>query len=390
MSASLSMLAAATASGDFLTTLFPVLADYALLLTPVKGLVLAVVVMSMAGLSVLAERKICAWIQRRHGPNRAVVPFLAPIPGINFIRRLGLFQLAADGGKFLFKEEPVPGHVRKFYYVLAPIVALIPPVTLVALLPFGQWTHEGVTHPLVLANLDIGYLFILALSSLGVYGMILAGWGSNSKYPFLGSMRASAQMLSYELALGLSLLPIFMWAAGKGSEGLNLFNIASAQIGGSDWALWNIAWQPLSALIFLIAIFAETNRLPFDMPESETDLVAGFNTEYGAFKFGLFFVAEYMHVVIGSAVFSILFLGGWSIPFVDYTTLGLWAAPLSVLAILVKTIAMIVFFIFIRWTLPRFRSDQIMNLGWRVLMPVAIANLLLNAVIIGLWDTLRK
>ena len=235
------------------------------------------VFMTIAGYSVLAERKISSFIHGRVGPNRTRIPIIGHIPVLgNFITRLGLFQPAADGLKFLFKEEIVPGHVKVGYYYLAPILALVPALTTMVVLPFGRYVDpQGVVQPLVLAHIDVGILFILAVSSLGVYGIVLAGWASNSKYPFLGAIRSSAQMISYELALGLSILPVFMWAAAPGSEyGLSLFGVVQSQE-----TLWLAIWQPLSALIFLVAIFAETNRLPFDMAESETDLVGGFHTE---------------------------------------------------------------------------------------------------------------
>ena len=256
------------------------------------------VFMSLCGLCVLAERKVSGWIQGRVGPNRTRVPIIGDIPVLgDVITRLGLFQLPADGLKFLFKEEVIPGHVKVGFYNLAPIVALAPALTTMVVLPFGRYYDaDGILQPLVLANVDLGMLFILAISSLGVYGIVLAGWASNSKYPFLGAIRASAQMISYELAMGLSLLPVFIWSAAPGSDyGMSLFGVVQAQQG-----LWLGIWQPISALIFLVALFAETNRLPFDMAESETDLVGGFHTEYGAFKFGLFFVAEYAPLRKGS------------------------------------------------------------------------------------------
>ena len=268
-------------------------------------------VMTMAGYSVLAERKVSAWMQGRVGPNRTVLPLVSYIPFFGkFLKGLGIFQPLADGLKFLFKEEIIPGHVNKFYYNLAPIVALVPALTTMTVLPFGEfYNSDGESVPLMLANLEVGILFILAVSSLGVYGIVLAGWSSNSKYPFLGGIRSSAQMISYELAMGLSLLPIFLWVSqpGSGLLGLSLVDIVQSQSNSA----WLFLVQPVSALIFLIALFAETNRLPFDMPESETDLVGGFHTEYGGFKFGIFFVAEYAHIVVGSAIFTLIFLGGW-------------------------------------------------------------------------------
>lgn len=346
----------------------------------IKALIVIGAVMTMAGYAVLMERKIAGWIQGRPGPNRTQIPILGSIPIIGtFLTRLGVFQPAADGLKFLFKEDALPGHVNKFYYVLAPMVAFVPAMTTMIVLPFGQYTGaDGITVPIVLANLDIGILFILAVSSLGVYGIILGGWAANSKYPFLGGVRASAQMISYELAMALSILPVFMWFGGT----LNLYAVVQGQ-----YAVWTIFAQPVSALIFLVALFAETNRLPFDMPESETDLVAGYNTEYGAFKFGLFFVAEYTHIIIGSGVFVALFLGGWTLPFVPIPE-GIAGAVISIGIFLAKVFVLVFFFMWIRWTLPRFRYDQVMNLGWKKLLPLAIANLVVYAIIIALIENL--
>ena len=350
-----------------------------------KALLMISVVMGCAAYAVLLERKVAAAIQWRPGPNRTTIPIFGGLPVIGrFLTRIGIFQPMADGLKFLFKEDPFPRHVNRFYYVLAPLVAFIPAMTTMTVLPFGVYTDaEGVAQPMVLANLDIGILFILAVSSLGVYGIVLGGWASNSKFPFLGGIRASAQMISYELAMGMSLLPVFMWFGGT----LNLFNIVQGQ---QDLLFgfipsWTIFYQPLSALIFLVALFAETNRLPFDMPESETDLVAGFNTEYGAFKFGLFFVGEYAHIVIGSGVFTLLFLGGWDIPWIGIPE-GVFGSVLSVGVFFLKVLALVFFFMWIRWTLPRFRYDQVMKLGWQRLLPLAIANLVVYAIVIALIE----
>ena len=345
-------------------------------------------VMTMAGYSVLAVRKVSAWMQGRVGPNRTVLPLVGSVPVIGrFLQGLGIFQPLADGLKFLFKEEIVPGHVNKLYYYLAPIVALVPALTTMTVLPFGEFTNaDGNFVPLILADLDIGILFILAVSSLGVYGIVLAGWSSNSKYPFLGGIRSSAQMISYELAMGLSLLPVFLWVSEPGSSvsSLSLVEIVRAQ----NSSTWLLLIQPVSALIFLIALFAETNRLPFDMPESETDLVGGFHTEYGSFKFGIFFVAEYAHIVIGSAIFTLLFLGGWNfLPWLDNPWPSSWIGTLiGTVWFLTKTIGLIFFFIWIRWTLPRFRYDQVMNLGWTKLLPLALANLVFYILLVTWLD----
>lgn len=355
-------------------------------LKTIYALIMIGVVMSLAGYSVLAERKIASWIQGRIGPNRTALPIISVIPVIGpFLVRLGVWQPLADGLKFLFKEDPVPGHVNKPYYYLAPILALLPALVTMVVLPFGEYTDSlGKSHPLVLANLDIGILFILAVSSLGVYSIVLAGWSSNSKYPFYGGVRSAAQMISYELAMGLAILPVFVWSNGpSGAGGLSLHSVVWAQD-----TLWMCMWQPISALIFLVALFAETNRLPFDMPESESELVGGFHTEYGSFKFGLFFVAEYTHMLIGSAVFVLLFLGGWNfLPGMpDAWPANYLGAVCSVFWFLLKIFLIMFLFIWVRWTLPRFRYDQVLKLGWNVLLPLAIFNFILNLIIIGLWD----
>ncbi len=361
----------------------------------VAAVAVTVVVVSIAGYSVLAERKVSSWIQGRVGPNRTALPLVSSVPVIGKILvGIGLWQPLADGLKFLFKEDPVPGHVNKPFYYLAPILALVPAVVLIAVIPFGLWWDDsGTAHPLVLANLDIGILFIFAVSSLGVYGIVLAGWSANSKYPYHGGIRASAQMISYELAMGLSILPVFIWVNAPGQEGtLSLFAVVESQ-----QSLWLFMWQPLSALIFLTALFAEANRAPFDMAESETDLVGGFHTEYGSFKFGLFFVAEYTHMVIGSAVFTLLFFGGWhflpTFGFLPEAVVNPWpegilGSILSTLWFLAKTLFLVFFFIWVRWTLPRFRYDQVMKLGWNILLPVALANLVFYIFAIALYDLL--
>ena len=262
------------------------------LLKVVFSLVCVVVVMSFAGLSVVAERKVCAYIQGRYGPNRTAIPIIAAIPLLgNFLKKNGLMQLVADGLKFLLKEDPLPAHVNKFWYMIAPVMSLSPVLIAACVIPFGvYWTDGGVMAPLAVANFDASLLFALAIGALGVYGAIMAGWSSNSKFPYMGGMRASAQVISYELAMGLSVLSVVLMVGTRADvdSPLSMFEIGRAQEG-----LWFCITQPVAALIFLIALFAETNRLPFDMAESETDLVSGFHTEYGSFKFGLFFVGEY-------------------------------------------------------------------------------------------------
>jgi len=308
----------------------------------------------------------------------------------------------ADGGKMLFKEDSLPNHVNKFYFMLAPVIAMIPALSTVTVVPFGAYlAANGAVVPLGLAPVDVGILAVFAISSLGVYSLILAGWASNSKYPFLGSVRASAQLISYELSMTLAVLPVFLWVNAPGTDGtmgfgrVVEFQSQPTLTGG----LWFGFIMPVSALIFLISLFAETNRQPFDTVESEADLVGSFHTEYGAFKWGLFFVAEYSHMIVGSAVFVLLFCGGWNpLPWVPLASLVGWLhnvtgwsftiAPLfvgilSIIIFLGKVLAMIFFFMWVRWTVPRFRYDQVMKLGWRTLLPASIVNLLFYAIAIA-------
>ena len=337
-----------------------------------RGLTAIVILMSIAAYAVLLERKASAWIQGRVGPNRTNHPLIAWIPFVGtFLQKGGFIQPAADGLKFLFKEDPLPGHVRKTTYILAPIVALAPALLALVMLPFGRLpTGEVIT---LCPGADIGVLFMFAISSLGVYGIALAGWSANSKYPFLGAVRGSAQLISYELAMGLSVLTVFLATAKPDQDNaLSLVSMVDAQTG-----VWNIFYHPIAALVFLICIFAEANRHPFDMPESETDLVGGFHTEYGSFKFGLFFVAEYSHMIIGSSLFIVMFLGGWHfVPGVPTVGSGLIASLFGVAWFFFKLCAFLFFFVWVRWTIPRFRYDQVMRIGWRVLLPVAVLNLL--------------
>ncbi len=352
------------------------------LLQVLFSLLAVMLVMTFAGLSVVAERKISAFIQGRYGPNRTTIPLVGAIPVLgNFLKRNGLMQLAADGLKFLFKEDPLPAHVNKFWYMLAPIMMLSPVLIVSCVIPFGSYWSDGVLHPLSVANLDLGLLFALSIGALSVYGAIMAGWSSNSKYPYLGAMRASAEVISYELALALSVLPVVMWVGMSSDTPLNLFSIAQAQSN-----MWFCVTQPISALIFLVALFAETNRLPFDVAESETDLVSGYHTEYGSFKFGLFFVGEYGHMVVGSSLFITLFLGAWSpLPGLSWPDSWGWiSAVLAFLTFIVKIALMLFFFIWVRWTLPRFRYDQVMSLGWSRLVPLALLNFVAYIIFMAL------
>ena len=360
----------------------------------IKALLVVAVLMGLCLYGSLAERKVSAWIQGRPGPNRTAIPWIAAIPLVGrFLQRLGIFQPLADGGKFLFKEEPIPAHVRWFYFNLAPVLALIPALCTVVVVPFGEYLDAaGQRVPLILANLDLGILFLFAISSLGVYSTILAGWSSNSKYPFLSSVRASAQLVSYEVSLGLSVLPLFLIVNGPGAEGtLSLIRVVHWQAETGGGAAWFVLVAPLSAFIYLVSLFAETNRLPFDMPEGEAELVGGFHTEYGAFKFGLLMTAEYAHLFVGCGVFAVLFLGGWQpLPGVTWDKLAAWTALplatgllgalLALLVFLAKVLVLVFFFMWVRWTVPRFRYDQVMRIGWRNLLPLSLLNLVAYAI----------
>jgi NADH-quinone oxidoreductase subunit H len=376
----------------------------------IKGLAVILVIFPIAGVCSMAERKVAAWVQDRPGPNRAIVPWVAWIPFLGkFLQRLGIFHVMADGGKMLFKEDSTPGHVNKFYFIAAPLLAMVPALTTVTVVPFGAYLSDaGIVVPLILANLDVGLLAVFAIASLSVYSLILAGWASNSKYPFLGSVRASAQLISYELSMTISILPVFLWINAPGTTGtLGLARVVEFQSGvwqGLNAASWGGVWfgflMPVSAFIFLVCLFAETNRQPFDTIESEADLVGSFHTEYGAFKWGLFFVAEYSHMIVGSGIFMLLFFGGWNpLPWLPLASVVEWVnhltgwaftlhpifvGVLSIAIFLGKVLAMIFFFMAIRWTVPRFRYDQVMRIGWRILLPLSIANLLFYAVAIAL------
>ncbi|MBA4146736.1 MAG: NADH-quinone oxidoreductase subunit H [Verrucomicrobia bacterium] len=348
------------------------------------------VVMTMVAYAVLAERKISAFIQDRQGPNRVSLPLIGSIPVLGpFLTRLGIWQPLADGVKSFLKEDFTPDYVRKAYYWIAPAITFIPALLAIAIIPFGSNLN---TQKMVIADLDIGILFTFGVVSLGVYGIVLAGYSANSKYPFLGSIRSSAQMISYEIAMGMSVVPIFL-VVGK----LNLGEIVSYQAQHGwfifppfaqeqtllSYLVWPFAL--LSFFIFMVSAFAETNRLPFDLPESETELVAGYNTEYSSMKFALFFMGEYAAIIAGCGLMVTLFLGGWSLPWIadqPATTIGMGIA--HILIFLTKTVMLLVLFIWVRWMFPRFRYDQLMNLGWKRFIPMALANVLIVAVILML------
>ncbi|MGA2221162.1 MAG: NADH-quinone oxidoreductase subunit NuoH [Verrucomicrobiia bacterium] len=321
------------------------------------------VMLTIVAYTVLLERRVCAWMQDRIGPNR-VGPF-------------GLLQPLADFGKLVLKEDVLPWHVHKIYYTLAPAITMMPALIAIAVIPWGsQLPIAGRTIDCVIANLDIGILFIFAIASLGVYGIVLAGWASNSKYPFLGGVRSGAQMVSYEVCLGLSVVPVFMQVGA-----LNLMKVVEYQAQHT----WLILCQPLSFFIFMVSAFAETNRLPFDFPEAEQELVAGYNTEYSSMKFGMFFMGEYAAMFVQSALMATLFCGGWSLPFAPFNASAqtLWVGLAQIGVFLAKVMFFLFVYIWVRWTVPRFRYDQLMALGWKVFIPLTIANIVISGVVLA-------
>ena len=341
----------------------------------VKILVVFGIVMTFVAYAVLVERKISAFIQDRVGPNRTAPPFVMKIPIIGpFLVHCGIFQPLADGLKFLLKEDFTPGYVRKVYFWLAPAIAVIPAFLTLAVIPFGSKLGE---QHMVIADLNVGILYTLGIVSLGVYGIVLAGWSSNSKYPFLGGIRSSAQMISYELAMGMSVVAVFLVAGD-----LNLGRIVEYQAHHG----WMVIYQPVAFLIFLVAAFAETNRLPFDMPESESELVGGYHTEYSSMKFALFFLGEYANMIASSAMMVTLFLGGWSLPFLGEPASSLFGGLLHIAIFVGKLLVLMGVFIWVRWMLPRFRYDQLMDLGWRRFIPLALANIVVTALVLAVWD----
>jgi len=307
---------------------------------------------------ILLERKLSAWMQDRVGPNR-VGPF-------------GVLQPIADGIKFLLKEDVIPGHVDKTLYVLAPTISVFTTMLAFSVVPFGPVDQAPEWLRFIIApNVDLGLVFIFAVTSLAVYGIILGGWASNNKYSALGSLRASAQVVSYEIPLGMSILGI---ALLNGT--LNLEQILADQAAGGLMA-WNIWYQPLAGLIFFTAALAESNRLPFDLAECEQELVGGFHTEYSSMKFALFFIGEYTHVITTCFLVAVLFFGGWHFPGIERLGDGLLAVIVKLLVLGAKVLVGIVLVMLLRWTIPRFRFDQLMGLAWKVLIPLTLANTVL-------------
>ncbi len=365
--------------------------------TAVKAGLVIGIAMNIVPLLIYLERKISAYMQGRIGPNRVNlvlgdVRYLLPpsmrdaVPASLSRFKLipGSLQPLADAVKLAFKEEIVPASADKVLYYLGPLVAFVPVATALAFIPFGTgtWDLFGTGHviDLRIASADVGVLGLFAISSLGVYGIAAGGWGSGSKFPLMGAVRASAQMISYEVPMGLALLAAI---ATVGSVDTQAFVYEQATTwGGMGWLVFK---QPLAALIFLVAMFAENNRLPFDLPEAEPELVGGYHTEYSGLKFALFFLGEYMAMILMCSLFVTIFLGGWSLPFVvdPSGTSGLNALA-SGLVFLAKIMLVLNFQVWIRWTLPRFRYDQLMHLGWKVMVPLALANLVVTAIVLHL------
>lgn len=370
-----------------------------------KTLGLLGLILGLVSYTVYAERKICAWIQDRVGPNRTGIP-------LTKFRILGLGQPIADALKLLLKENFIPAEVNKFYYYIAPKLSMVPAILVLAVLPFGS-SLFGV--PMVIADINIGVLYVFAVSSLGVYGIVLAGWSSNSKYPFLGGIRSSSQMISYELALGLSVIPVFMlcgtlnmpdivnwqrehgwmvapfWAKGLTWEMLlagDFKAVLDTFVQGFSISRLLI-WVPMliSFIIFLIAMFAETNRAPFDLPEAEQELVGGYHTEYSGMGFALFFLGEYAAMIAGSGVIVTLFLGGWSLPMIPDGSMpglpGVIFGLVNIGVFFAKVSALLIFFIWVRWTVPRFRYDQLMKLGWYFFFELALVNIFITAFVLA-------
>jgi NADH-quinone oxidoreductase subunit H len=316
---------------------------------------------------ILAERRVSGFMQDRLGPNR--------------VGPQGILQPVADGLKFLFKEDLIPSHVDKPIYVLAPAMLLVPALITCAVVPFGgSITIGGYEIPLQIADINIGILYILAISSLGVYGVVLGAWASNNKYSLLGGLRSAAQMVSYELSLGLSLIGVLML-----SGSLSLREIAGMQ-GAYPWH-WNFLIHLPAFIAFTTAVFAETNRLPFDLAEAEQELVAGYHTEYSSMKFAMFFMAEYMNMIVGSAVVVTIFFGGWHFFGLENQGGPILSGLISFLIVFVKTAVFLFVFIWVRWTVPRFRYDQLMNLGWKFLLPVALSSIVVTGIVWALTES---
>jgi NADH-quinone oxidoreductase subunit H len=354
--------------------------------TVVKILVFFVLLLLGVALSTYMERKVAGFMQDRSGPNR--------------VGPLGLLQVMADGLKFILKEEVTPGAAHKKFFILAPALALFPATVLFGVIPLGSplptpWGRVD----MIVADVPIGFLYVLAIASLAVYGVVMAGWSSNSKYSFLGGLRGSAQMISYEIGLAMSLVPVLM-LAGNVEMPVLVSMQQSFVTGPATYGMWFALPLMLAGFFFLVSGLAETNRVPFDLPEAEAEIVGGYHTEYSSMKFGMFFLGEYFHLITTAGLITIFFLGGWDIPFwkgdnirvlADGTVIGdpaWWKTLLTLMSFTVKTVLLVAFFMFVRWTIPRFRYDQLMDLGWKVFIPALMAYIMLMAVAIYVLDTI--
>ncbi len=328
-------------------------------------IVIFVISLAIAAYSTYGERKVAAFLQDRIGPDRAG-PF-------------GLLQPLADGVKFFLKEEIIPKASNKFLFIIGPCIFMMTALMTSAVIPWGKsFQFGGHEFSLQVADLNVGILYVLAVVSIGGYGIMIGGWASNNKFALLGALRASSQMISYELPMGMAIIAILLM-----SHSLNIREIVDMQQGFH----WNVFYQPLGFLIFLICAFAECNRAPFDLPESESELVGGYHTEYSSMKLGLFLFAEYINMFISSAIIACLFFGGYHFPGIDNLNLSPnLAAVISVLIMFAKIFFFIFLFMWVRWTVPRFRYDQLMRLGWKVLIPLSILNVLAT----GAWLTFFK
>jgi NADH-quinone oxidoreductase subunit H len=354
--------------------------------TGAKSAFLVVILLQVVPIMAWVERRGSALMQNRLGPNR--------------VGPLGLFQSIADAIKFIWKEDPIPGHVEPFYYVLAPLVSVVPAFMTFGVIPFASSiTLDGRVIQFQVADLNVGLLYVFSVASLGVYGIIMAGWASNNKYTMLGSLRSSSQMISYELSMGLSVIGIIL-----AFSSLKLGDIAIQQgqlithfgpLALPDWLhipRWGVFIQPIGFLVFLVAAFAETNRLPFDLPEGESEIVAGYHLEYGSMKFAMFMMAEYLNMFTASGLITALYFGGWQLLPGMSSILGLLQSQLGLAGMAAEWTRVVFelasfsikvgffmwFFVWVRWTLPRFRYDQLMDLGWKVMFPLAMANILLT------------
>ncbi|MFZ4115200.1 MAG: complex I subunit 1/NuoH family protein [Chthoniobacterales bacterium] len=359
--------------------------------TLLKSAILLAIILGLVSYTVYAERRVSALIQDRLGPNR--------------VGWQGLLQPIADAVKLLLKENFTPKSANYFYFRLASKLAMVPPVLVLGVLPFGS-SLFGV--PMTIASINVGALYVLAISSISVYGIVLAGWSSNSKYPFLGGIRSSSQMISYELSLALSLIPIFMVVGSLNLNEIVNYQVLHGWMIAPCWpqgmsletllhpvALWEafragcslrqfLLWIPLfiSFIIFFISMFAETNRLPFDLPEAEQELIGGYHTEYSSMGFALFFLGEYTAMIAGAGVITTLFLGGWSLPLIPDGTHGWFWGLVNIAVFFAKIIVLLFIFIWVRWTIPRFRFDQLMKLGWYFFFELAVANIFLAALVL--------